>query len=286
MLFLSHIRAVDGIFQVLRIFEDEDITHVEGTIDPIRDLTIINQELLLKDIELLSKHISQFEKQLRADKNKKAELDCLLKIDDWIRVQQKPVRHGSWRSQEIDIINTFQFLTAKTCVYLINMSENDFQRKKSKWLPIIKKWIDEFSSNSEVIIPFCGSFESELQSLEGEAREKFYKEKGLQSSIPKIIKTGYSALELVHFFTSGEDEVKCWTIRKYTKAPQAAGSIHTDFEAGFICAEVMKYDDLHELLTESACKAAGKHMQQGKNYTVEDGDICFFKFNVTTKPKK
>jgi len=213
-------------------------------------------------------------------------LDCLLKIDEWIRVQQKPVRHGTWKSHEIEIINTFQFLTAKTCVYLINMSENDFIRKKNKWLPIIKKWIDEYSSNTEMIIPFCGSFEAQLQTFEGEEREKFYKDKGMPSSIPKIIKTGYSALDLIHFFTGGEDEVKCWTIRKYTKAPQAAGTIHTDFELGFICAEVMKYEDLHELLTEGACKAAGKYLQNGKNYTVEDGDICFFKFNAPQAKKK
>jgi len=176
----------------------------------------------------------------------------------------------------VEVLNTHQFLTAKPVVYLINMSEKDYIKKGNKWLAKIKAWVD--MHGAEPIVPFCGSLEAKLVDLGEQESKKYLEEIKTVSGIPKIIKTGYHSLELIHFFTCGTDEVKCWTIRKGTKAPQAAGVIHTDFEKGFICAEVMKYDDYKELKSEPAVKAAGKMKQEGKNYVVQDGDIIFFKF--------
>eukprot|EP01097_Dermamoeba_algensis_P005386 TRINITY_DN3424_c0_g1_i1.p1 TRINITY_DN3424_c0_g1~~TRINITY_DN3424_c0_g1_i1.p1 ORF type:complete len:422 (-),score=145.99 TRINITY_DN3424_c0_g1_i1:138-1319(-) len=277
--FLSHIRAVDGIYHVVRIFEDEEVTHVEGNVDPVRDLQIISEELLLKDIETITKAVDHCERvTVRQDKTKKAELDILKKVEKLLKEDRKEVRLGEWKANEIEVINPLQLLTAKPVIYLVNMSEGDFISKKNKWLAKIKKWVDEKSG--EPIIPFCGSLEYKLVSMTQEEKDAYLKEKNITTQIPKIIKTGYHSLELVHFFTSGTDEVRAWTVRKGAKAPQAAGVIHTDFEKGFICAEVMRFEDYKELGSEAAVKAAGKLQQQGKNYTVEDGDIMFFKANT------
>jgi len=278
--FLSHIRAVDGIFHVMRVFEDEDVTHVEGNVDPVRDLDIINEELLLKDIEFTSKHRERMQKENANSKDKKklSDLESVKKIEAALIARTKPVRFMEWKANEIEVLNTLQLLTAKPVVYLINMSEKDFFNKKNKWLPKIKKWIDEHGA--EPMVPVCGVFESKLLEMGEEDSKKYCEENKAISQIPKIIKTGYHALDLIHFFTCGADEVKCWTIRRTTKAPGAAGVIHTDFEKGFICAEVMKYEDFHELKSEAAVKAAGKFKQEGKTYSVGDGDIIFFKANT------
>jgi len=289
--FLSHIRATDGIYQVVRIFEDADVTHVDGSIDPIRDLETIAEELLLKDIEFISTALHALEKVVGREKHRKPELETYKKLDDWCRVQKRPVRFGDWKAGEVEYINQLQLLTAKPVIYLVNMSEKDYINKKNKWLVKIKQWVDEHTKEApEVIIPICVSMEAKLVDLatnQGpKAAEDYLKEIGSTSIIPKVIKTGYHAINLVHFFTCGTDEVKCWTIRKLTKAPQAAGVIHTDMMNGFICAEVMKYVDYKELGSEGACRAGGKHRQQGKEYIVEDGDILFFKFNAAGLKKK
>jgi len=277
--FLSHIRAVDGIFHVIRIFEDEEVTHVEGAVDPLRDLEIINEELILKDIEMAIKHKEKLEKEMAhsKDKKKKAELDISEKVLQILN-DRKQIRLCEWKAAEIEVLNTMQLLTAKPVVYIVNMTEKDFFKKANKWLGKIKAWVD--AHGGEPLVPFCGALESKLVELGEEAAKKYCEENKTSSAIPKIIKTGYYALDLIHFFTGGPDEVKCWTIRKYTKAPQAAGVIHTDFEKGFICAEVMKFEDFKELGSESAVKAAGKYKQEGKGYSVQDGDIMFFKANT------
>lgn len=277
--FLSHIRAVDGIFHVLRIFEDADVTHVEGAVDPVRDLEIINEELILKDIEMVAKFKSTLEKEMAhsKDKKKKQDLEVLDKIAK-VLDERKQIRLCEWKAAEIEVLNTVQLLTAKPVVYIINMTEKDFIKKGNKWLLKIKQWVD--AHGGEPLVPFCGNLETKLLELGEDEAKKYSEENKTATAIPKIIKTGYYALDLVHFFTCGTDEVKCWTIRKYTKAPQAAGVIHTDFEKGFICAEVMKYDDFKELGSESAVKAGGKHKQEGKGYTVQDGDIMFFRANT------
>lgn len=278
--FLSHIRAVDGIFHVTRVFEEAEVTHVEGGVDPVRDMEIITEELILKDIEFIDKKKEALERELahKKDKKKQDELEVVNKCKEALD-GRTPIRFVEWKATEIETLNTFQLLSAKPVIYLVNMSEKDYIRKANKFLPKIKQWIDS-KSGGEPIVPFCGSLEAKLLELGEEAAKKYCEDNKVQSALPKIISTGYHGLALIHFFTCGPDEVKAWTIRKGTKAPQAAGVIHSDFEKGFICAEVMKYDEFKELGSESAVKAAGKYRQEGKTYTVVDGDIMFFKANT------
>jgi obg-like ATPase 1 len=207
-----------------------------------------------------------------ADKSKKEEFDMLKKIREWLVTEKKAIRLGDWSLKEIEYLNTLQFLTAKPLIYLVNLTEQDYINKENKWLPKIKKWVDQ-QGTGDLIIPFSVAYEENHANKEA-------------SALPEIIVVGYKCLQLHYFFTAGADEVRAWTIRKNTKAPQAAGTIHSDFERGFIMAEVMKFKDLEQLGSEAAVKAAGKYYQKGKEYVVEDGDVIFFKFNVTTSAKK
>jgi obg-like ATPase 1 len=181
-------------------------------------------------------------------------------------------------------LNKYQLLTAKPVIYLVNLSRKDYERKKNKFLVKIHEWVKAHGGGT--IIPFSAEVESELQGVEDADKEQWQKDNGVTTALPKIITTAFSAVHLIYFFTAGPDEVKAWCIRKGYKAPQAAGAIHTDFERGFICAEVMSFDDLKELGSEQAVKAAGKYKQQGKEYVMEDGLIVFFKFNVSGAKKK
>ncbi|XP_054168039.1 obg-like ATPase 1 [Oppia nitens] len=278
--FLSHIKACDAIFHLCRAFEDDNVIHVEGDVNPVRDIEIINEELRLKDEEQLMASIDKLGKTvLRGDKKDKAEYDILMKIKQLLVDEKKHIRYGEWNGNDIEILNKYLFLTSKPMIYLINLSEKDFIRKKNKWLIKMKEWIDTNDSGAAVIL-FSGIVETKLVSMSAEDKQRFLDENKTQSALDKIITTGYKALQLQYFFTSGKDEVKAWTIQKETKAPQAAGRIHTDFEKGFIMAEVMKFDDFKEEGSEAACKSAGKYRQQGRNYVVEDGDIILFKFNA------
>ncbi|XP_061387156.1 obg-like ATPase 1 [Musca vetustissima] len=279
--FLSHINACDAIFHLCRAFEDPDVTHVEGEVDPVRDLAIISEELRLKDEEKLMQYLEKLEKVVArgGDKKLKPEYDSLLKIKGILVDEKKHLRFSDWNAHDIEILNKYLFLTSKPCIYLINLSDKDFIRKKNKWLPKIKEWVDK-NDPGAVMIPFSGAFEQALAEKDDLERIEYENETKCKSQLDKIIVTGYKALQLEYFFTAGADEVKAWTIQKGTKAPQAAGRIHTDFEKGFIMAEVMHFKDFKEEGSEAACKAAGKYRQQGRNYTVEDGDIIFFKFNA------
>ncbi|KAI0077279.1 hypothetical protein K474DRAFT_1661885 [Panus rudis PR-1116 ss-1] len=281
--FLSHVRAVDGIFQVVRAFDDAEVTHVEGDVDPLRDMEIIQTELRLKDIEWVEKHLEGLKKTGRslgstslADKAKKEEIATVEKILKTLTVDQKDVRKGEWTNKEIDVVNSLQLLTAKPVVYLVNLSEKDYIRKKNKWLPKIKAWVDEHNPG-DPIIPFSVALEERLVNMSDEEREEEQKKIGAQSALTKITQAGYAALDLIRYFTCGPDEVRAWTIRRGTKAPQAAGVIHSDFENKFVCGEIMSYEDLREYGSESAVKAAGKLRQQGKPYEMVDGDIAYWK---------
>lgn len=288
--FLSNIQAVDGIFHMCRAFSDAEVTHVEGEVDPVRDLQIIFNELKLKDLERLDKLVPDAELKVTRAGNKcpkelKVAHETLVKAQKFLMDDNKPLRVGTWSNAEVEVLNQHLFLTAKPSIYLVNLSEKDFVRKRNKWLPRIKQWVDEHSG--ELIIPFSAKLEEKLVDIEAndgkEAAQQYLAglEPATSSALPKIIKLGYKALKLIYFFTAGPDEVKCWTIRDGTLAPQAAGTIHTDMERGFVCAEIMKYEDFKEHGTETGVKSAGKYKQQGKTYRVVDGDIAFFKFGRT-----
>jgi len=280
--FLGHIRACDALFHLCRTFEDPEITHVEGEVDPVRDLDIINEELRLKDEEFFEKIFDDVERKYvrGGEKALKAEYEVLCKLKKVLMEEKRHLRFGNWNQADIEVLNKHLFITSKPMLYLVNLSEKDYMRKKNKWLPKIKEYVDK-NDPGAMIIPFSGSFEQKLMDLESEDEKKAYLEETKCTSVlDKIVVQGYKALQLEYFFTAGPDEVKAWTIQKGTKAPQAAGRIHTDFEKGFIMAEVMKFDEFKEHGSEAAVKAAGGYRQQGKNYVVLDGDIIFFKFNA------
>lgn len=280
--FLANIRAVDAIYQVVRCFEDADIIHVNDEVNPVADLEIIKDELRLKDIEFAHKHMEGIEKitrrggQLLEVKQKKEEAELVKRIIQLLEDGGR-VANQKWTQKEVETINSMYLLTAKPCIYLINLSERDYVRKKNKYLLKIKEWVDA-NSPGDVIIPISVLLEEQLAGMElDEERDAYCKEIGAQSALPKIITTMRQKLDLISFFTCGPDEVREWTIRRWYTAPQAAGTIHTDLEKTFILAQVTKYDDLIEHGDEAAVKAAGKLMMKGKDYFVEDGDILYVK---------
>ncbi|XP_065173288.1 obg-like ATPase 1 [Atheta coriaria] len=279
--FLSHISACDAIFHLCRAFDDDDVTHVEGEVNPVRDLEIIGEELRLKDEESILKKLESLERTVVRgnDKKLKPEYDALLKIKGVLVDEKQHIRFHDWSAADIEVLNKHLFLTSKPAIYLVNLSEKDYIKKKNKWLLKIKEWVDKNDPGS-ILIPFSGVFEQKLVEMDEAEAKKYMEDNKATSALEKIIVQGYKALNLEYFFTAGVDEVKAWTVQKGTKAPQAAGRIHTDFEKGFIMAEVMKFVDFKEEGSEAAAKAAGKYRQQGRNYTVEDGDIIFFKFNA------
>lgn len=280
--FLSHIRAVDAIFQVVRCFDDAEIIHVEGDVNPVRDLNIISEELRIKDIEFAEKGLELVKKQtirggqsleMRKLKEEQATVEKLLA---WLK-DGKDIRKGDWTPKEVEVINPLSLLTAKPVVFLVNLSEKDYIRQKNKHLPKIAEWVKEFAPG-DTIIPLSVCFEERLTRFETDAEvEEECKKLGTKSALPKVIVTMRSMMNLGSFFTTGTDEVRQWTIRKGVKAPQAAGVIHTDFEKTFIQAIVFNFAMLKELKDEAAVKAAGKIMTKGKEYVVEDGDILLIK---------
>jgi obg-like ATPase 1 len=291
--FLSHIKAVDGIIHVMRAFEDDDVIHAEDKVDPVRDINTITAELRLKDIEFLQKKLenhaklrtSSATKSPAALKEWEAEKAAMEKFIEWME-GGKDIRNGmdEWTTKDVEYLNDYALLTAKPTMFAINLNLNDFKRKKNKFLKPIFDWVQANASGS-AIIPYCGGYESELQDLDAEAAKAKEAEEA-PSALPRILKTAFTMVNLIQFFTAGPDEVKGWIIRRGFLAPKAAGTIHTDFERGFICAEVMAFDELKEKGSESEMKKIGRYRQEGKNYEVQDGDVIFFKFNVTAPAKK
>jgi obg-like ATPase 1 len=280
--FLSHIRAVDAIYQVVRCFDDAEIIHIEGDVNPVRDLEIIHNELRLKDIEFAEKHLESVLKVTRKGgqslevKQKKEEAALVEKIIEMLKDGQR-IANQNWTPKEVEVINSMMLLTAKPVIYLINLSERDYVRKKNKYLLAIKEWVDKYSPG-DVIIPFSVSLEEKLSHMEtDEERAEEEERVGAKSALTKIIWTMREKLDLINYFTCGEQEVRAWTIRRGTKAPQAAGVIHTDFEKSFILAQVIKYEDIVELKDEAAVKAAGKMMTKGKDWVVEEDSIINFR---------
>jgi obg-like ATPase 1 len=280
--FLSHIAAVDGIYHVTRAFEDKEIEHVEGDVNPVRDFEIIKGELVKKDLEKMQLQVQTLEKKLITKApGIKDDLESAKKALAWLE-EGKEIRHGQWNNKDVIYLNTQLLLTAKPVVFLVNISEKNFIDQKSKFLKNIKDWVTKNSPESP-IIPFSVAFEQKLKEKEGkdaDEAKKWLTECKVPSMLNKIITKGYESLNLIHFFTCGADEVRCWTIQNGCKAPEAAGTIHTDFETGFICAEIYNYEDFKALGSESAVKSAGKSRTMGKEYLMKDGDICFFKHNA------
>ena len=282
--FLANIRAVNGIFQVVRLFEDEDVVHVEGKVDPVRDLQIISEELKQKDIEWMTKTQADLQKKSITDPRKyKDELALCTKVLDFLQNDPRPIRAADWSQVEIEYIENLNILTSKPTIYLLNMDEKSYITKKNKFLGPVAQWIKNFSN--EPIIPFSAVFEKELEDMGAEQAEAFLKEKNTKSALTRIIQTGYHDLGLINFFTCGPDEVRGWTVRDGATAPIAGGVIHSDFLDYFIRAQVYHYKDLHELGSENAVKAAGKMRTEGKNYVVQDGDIIFFMHGSGGKKK-
>lgn len=286
--FLSHISAVDAIYHLCRAFKDKDIEHVENSVDPVRDLEIISQELVLKDqahaTNMLEACKKIVDRGIDKSKEKKLEYEVLQKAHAWL-MDNKDIRTAKWTAAEVEVLSPFNFLTAKPVIYLVNISRKDFLRQKNVFIKDIMAWAKARSPGAPVI-PYSGSVEAELVALGPEGAKEWLAENKTRSMLPKIITTGYHTLQLIHYFTCGKDEVKSWTVRAGSTAPKAAGVIHTDFEKHFIMAECMAYEVFKELGSEQAVKKAGKYKQEGKNYVVKDGDIIFFKHNAGGAKKR
>mmetsp|Transcript_17438 Transcript_17438/g.27862 ORF Transcript_17438/g.27862 Transcript_17438/m.27862 type:complete len:392 (+) Transcript_17438:98-1273(+) len=283
--FLSNISAVDAIFHVVRKFPGKKVEHVEGDIDPTRDLAIIRTELQKKDTERVKGALEAEQKKIRSRKPNKEEemkLGALQKVIDCLAAGQD-IRFGDWLSKEVAYLNQFNFLTAKPVVYLVNIGMKAFKEGKGPGKKITK-WVEE-NTPGEPIIGYSAKYEQAYAKLDPEKQAKLVK-KGVGSVIPQIIWAGYRALNLIHFFTTGKDEVRAWSIRKGKKAPQAAGVIHGDFEKHFIKADCYNFEALKECGSEAAVKAAGKLRGQGKEYVVADGDIILFHHNAGGAGKK
>lgn len=311
--FLSHIAAVDGIFHLVRAFESDEIVHVDDSVDPIRDLETIQYELCLKDKEALGKVIEKEKDRVRKEKGiartadpplgetfKSAYDKCMELIESNTPVQT----YADFSMGEVDLIRDFGLITTKPQIYIVNMSKRNFLRKGNKWLPKIQAWVDEHGGGQ--IIPMSCEFEQDLMDLQDdkEGQKAFIQEcddevkkMGLtgpgfavKSVVPRIIRSGRQSLCLQSFYTAGPKEVRAWTIMKGTHAPQAAGVIHTDFERGFIKAEVANFDDFKALHKGekgmAKVKEAGKYRQEGKTYVMQDGDIVVFMHNTTGSKKK
>lgn len=277
--FLSHIREVDAICQVVRCFDDENITHVAGTVDPIDDIEVINLELILADMESVEKRIQRVAKMAKQkDKDAMAEEPILLKIKEALEAE-KPARSVELSDDEKKIIKGLHLLTIKPMLYVANVSEDEVaDPSENKYL----QQVQEYAANegAQVII-ICAKIEEEISELDDEEKKEFLNELGIpESGLDQLIKASYNLLGLATYFTAGVQEVRAWTFRKGMKAPQCAGIIHTDFERGFIRAETVSFDDLLQYGSKPAAKEAGRLRLEGKEYVVQDGDVMEFLFNV------
>ena len=277
--FLSHIREVDAIVEVVRCFLDPNITHVTGKVDPVSDIEIINIELVLADLEVVNNRLGKVEKKAEATKDKllMAEVEVLNKCKNNLEANI-PLRRISFSEDELKLLKNFNFLTIKPIIYVANVSEDDIAVGDNEYSLAVKNYAEAEGSG---VIVMCTKLEADLAGLEDEERIEFLESVGIKNSgLDKLIFASYNLLGLKTFFTVGTDEVRAWTFRSGSKAPVCAGIIHSDFERGFIRAEVMSYDDLVEYGTELKVKEAGKLRIEGKDYVMQDGDICYFRFNV------
>lgn len=275
--FLGHIKEVEAILHVVRCFEDPDIVHVSGKVDPIRDIEVVDTELCLKDLDTLSKRYEKTEKLAQSgDKDSREKMPLYSKIKKSLE-EGKPLRLIGLNEDEKKLVRDLAFLTLKPVLYAANVSESALPEGGAWVKPVKERAQDEGAG----VVVICGKVESELIDLSEEEQQEFLKELHLKEpGLHGLIRAGYKLLDLITFFTAGEKEVRAWTVKKEAKAPQAAGQIHSDFERGFIRAEVMSYEDLIRLGSSAAVKEKGLLRIEGKDYTVADGDIMLFRFSV------
>lgn len=277
--FLSHIRDVDAVVHVLRCFEDSDIIHVDGSVDPLRDLETINMELIYSDIEQVEKRIDKTQKLLKGDKTLQAQLDLLNRILETLN-EGKTARQVEMTDDEKEMLGDLNLLTLKPIIYVANVSEDEAAEVSpdNEMYNSVKKVAE---AEGAEVIPVCAGIEAEISELVPEEKKAFLEDMGItESGLDKLIKASYSLLGYISYLTAGPKEVRAWTIVKGTKAPQAAGKIHSDFERGFIRAEVVSFEDLMECGSMNVAKEKGLVRSEGKDYVMRDGDIVLFRFNV------
>lgn len=276
--FLGHIREVEAIVHVVRCFEDPNVVHVDGKVDPVNDIETINMELIIADMEVLERRIAKTEKQAKADKSARSELELLKSVYDYL-AEGNVARSMDLDDEQSAYVKTLDLLTFKPVIYAANVSEDDITGEDNDYVRAVREFAD--AEGSEVVV-ICAKIEAELAELDDEEREMFLEDMGItESGLDKLIKSSYALLDLISFLTTGEDETRAWTIKRGTLAPQAAGKIHTDFEKGFIRAETIAYDKLMECEGKlSAAKEHGWLRSEGKDYEMKDGDVVHFLFNV------
>lgn len=277
--FLSNIRECDAIVHVVRCFENDDIIHVEGSVDPARDIETIDIELILSDVEMVTRKIDRLKKALKGDKSLQPQIDFFEEVLDTLN-KGKSARTVETTEEQEEWLKEVALLTTKPIIYAANMSEDDFTNgiQDNKMLQTVR---DIASEEHAAVLPICAQIEMDIVDMDKEEKELFLSDLGLEESgLDRLIKECYSLLGLISYLTAGKSEVRAWTITKGTKAPQAAGKIHTDFERGFIRAEVVAYDDLIENGGMTACKEKGLVRSEGKDYVMKDGDVVLFRFNV------
>ena len=277
--FLSHIREVDAIVHVVRCFEDTNITHVDGSVDPARDIETINLELIFSDVEIIERRIDRTKKAMKGDKTLASELALLERVKEALE-DGKPARSLEYSPEEEAIMKEIALISLKPVLYAANVSEDDFQ-KGIENNQYVKKVEEIASGEGSLVMPVSARIEEEVAQLDADEKEMFLTELGMsESGLDRLIKQSYKLLGLISYLTAGEPEVRAWTITNGTKAPQAAGKIHSDFERGFIRAEVVAYTDLMECGSMVSAKEKGLVRSEGKEYVMKDGDIVLFRFNV------
>ena len=277
--FLSNIRECDAIVHVVRCFENDDIIHVEGSVDPARDIETIDIELILSDVEMVTRKIDRLKKALKGDKSLQPQIDFFEEVLDTLN-KGKSARTVETTEEQEEWLKEVALLTTKPIIYAANMSEDDFTNgiQDNKMLQTVR---DIASEEHAAVLPICAQIEMDIVDMDKEEKELFLSDLGLEESgLDRLIKECYSLLGLISYLTAGKPEVRAWTITKGTKAPQAAGKIHTDFERGFIRAEVVSYHDLIANGGMTACKEKGLVRSEGKDYVMKDGDVVLFRFNV------
>ena len=276
--FLSNIRMTDAIVHVVRCFDDENVIHVEGGADPIRDIDIIDLELIMADVEMVERRIDKAQKAAKGDKKFLHEVDVFKGLLAWLN-DGHTARSYDCSKEDRELIATSDLLTIKKVIYAANLDEDGFADHEN--VAYYQQVAQRAAAEGAQVIPVCAKLEAEIAELEGEEKAMFLADLGVsESGLDRLIKASYSLLGLISYLTSGEDECRAWTITNGTKAPQAAGKIHTDFERGFIRAEVIAFDDLMKVGNMVAAKEKGLIRSEGKEYVVKDGDIILFRFNV------